>query len=63
MAISYTCDRCGAKLHHGEMWTVTEKRVGDVTNRTHLLCKSCYAIVVAVIHAAINVVKEGNDDR
>ena len=41
MGTTHTCDRCGAVLHHGEMWTVTEKRVGAAAERKHLLCGSC----------------------
>lgn len=58
MATIYTCDRCGAVLHHGEMWTVIEKRVGAAAERKHLLCGSCLAIVAAAIHMAIDVAKD-----
>ena len=57
MATIHTCDRCGATLHHGEMWTVTEKRVGAAAGRKHLLCGSCLAIVAAAIHMAIDVAR------
>ena len=59
MGTIHTCDRCGAVLHHGEMWTVSEKRVGAAAGRTHLLCRSCLAIVAAAIHMAIDVTKDG----
>ena len=58
MATIHTCDRCGKTLHHGEMWTVTEKRVGAAAERKHLLCGSCLTIVAAAIHMAISVVKD-----
>lgn len=58
MATIHTCDRCGATLHHGEMWTVTEKRVGAGAGRNHLLCGSCLAIVAAAIRMAIDVAKD-----
>lgn len=58
MGATYTCDRCGAVLHHGEMWTVTEKRAGDGSGRNHLLCKSCLVIVAAAIRMAIDVAKD-----
>lgn len=58
MGTTHTCDRCGVVLHHGEMWTVTEKRVGAAAERKHLLCGSCRAIVAAVIHMAIDVAKD-----
>ena len=59
MGTTHTCDRCGTTLHHGEMWTVTEKRVGAAVGRKHLLCGSCLAIVAAAIHMAIDVAKDG----
>lgn len=58
MSVTYTCDRCGGTLHHGEMWMVTEKRVGAAGERKHLLCGSCLEIVAAAIHMAIDVVKD-----
>ena len=58
MGTTHTCDRCGVVLHHGEMWTVTEKRVGAAAERKHLLCGSCLEIVAAAIHMAIDVVKD-----
>lgn len=58
MGVTYTCDRCGVVLHHGEMWTVTEKRVGAGSERKHLLCGSCLAIVAAAIRMAIDVAKD-----
>lgn len=58
MATIYICDRCGDVLHHGEMWTVTEKRVGAASGRNHLLCGSCLAIVAAAIHMAIDVAND-----
>ena len=58
MGVTYTCDRCGAVLHHGEMWAVTEKRVGSGGGRQHLLCGSCLTIVAAAIHMAIDVAND-----
>ena len=58
MGATYTCDRCGAVLHHGGMWTITEKRVGAARERKHLLCESCSAIVAAAIRMAIDVAKD-----
>lgn len=58
MSITCTCDRCGAVLHHGNIWMVTEKRVGAASERKHLLCGSCLAIVAAAIHMAIDVAKD-----
>lgn len=58
MGTTHTCDRCGAVLHHGEMWMVTAKRVGAATERNHLLCRSCLAIVAAAIRMAIDVAKD-----
>ncbi len=58
MGVTYTCDRCGVVLHHGEMWTITEKRVGAAARREHMLCGSCLAIVAAAIHMAIDVAKD-----
>jgi hypothetical protein len=58
MGTIHTCDRCGVVLHHGEMWTVTEKRVGCAAGRQHLLCGSCLATVAAAIHMAIDVAKD-----
>lgn len=38
---SYECDACGKKLHLGDMFIVSVKRVGDVSGRTYELCKEC----------------------
>lgn len=38
---SYECDACGKKLHHGDMFTATVKRVGAVSGRTYELCEEC----------------------
>ena len=58
MGTTHTCDRCGAVLHHGKMWVITEKRVGAAAERKHLLCGSCNAIVAAAIHMAIDVIND-----
>ena len=61
MGVTYTCDRCGVVLHHGEKWTVTEKRVGAASERKHLLCRNCIAIVAAAIRKAIDVANDESE--
>ena len=53
----YACDRCGETVHHGEMYTATVKRVGDVTGRTYDLCKECADEAKAVLAAMVQAKK------
>lgn len=58
---SYECDACGKKLHHWDMFTVTVKRVGNVSGRTYELCKECADEAKSVLNAFV-IAKEVSDD-
>lgn len=49
----YECDACGKTLHHGDMFTATVKRVGNVSGRTYELCKECANEAKAVLAAFV----------
>ena len=57
----YECDACGKTLHHGDMFTATVKRVGDVSVRTYELCEECANKAKSVL-AAFVMTKVVRDD-
>lgn len=50
---SYECDACGKKLHLGDMFTATVKRVGNVSGRTYELCEECANKAKSVLAAFV----------
>jgi len=58
---SYECDACGKKLHHGDMFTATVKRVGNVSGRTYELCEECADKAKSIL-AAFVIAKAVGDD-
>ena len=58
---SYECDACRKKLHHGEMFTATVKRVGAASGRKYELCEECAYKAKSVLSAFV-MTKEGGDD-
>lgn len=59
---SHECDACRKKLHHGEIFTATVKRVGAASGRKYELCEKCADKAKSVL-AAFVIAKEGGDDR
>ena len=58
---SYECDACGKKLHLGDMFIATVKRVGDVSGRTYELCEECADKARSVL-AAFVIAEAVRDD-
>lgn len=58
---SYECDACGKKLHHGDMFLATVKRVGCVSGRTYELCEECAKKAKSVLSAFVTVTKGGTE--
>lgn len=49
----YECDVCGKTLYHGDMFTATIKRVGNVSGRTYELCEECANKAKSVLAAFV----------